>query len=189
MPQLLMPEFVTRSSARRRPDTARELIVDNFAGGGGVSMGIEWATGRPPDIAVNHDPFAVKMHHVNHPGCRHLLEDVWDVDPIEVTRGQSVGLAWFSPDCTYFSSARGGKPIRPKGRKIRALAWVVIRWAKLKRPRVIILENVKEFQHWSPLNEDNMPCPRRKGKTFRHWCSRLRNLGYELECKVLDTAD
>lgn len=123
-----------------------ELVVDNFAGGGGASTGIEMA-GLKVDIAINHDPEAIRMHQTNHPDTRHYCENVWDVDPVEVCEGHPVGLAWFSPDCKHFSKAKGGKPVE---KKIRGLAWVVLRWAALVRPRIIILENVEEFQTWGP---------------------------------------
>ncbi len=125
-----------------------EIIVDNFAGGGGASTGIELATGRIVDIAINHDPDAILMHKTNHPHTEHLQASVWDVDPVEVCRGRPVGLAWFSPDCKHFSKAKGGKPV---DKNIRGLAWVAIRWAAKVKPRVIILENVEEFQTWGPL--------------------------------------
>ncbi len=140
-----------------------ELIVDNFAGGGGASTGIEMAVGRSVDIAINHDPDAIKMHKANHPTTRHYCEDVWQVDPVEVCNGQPVGLAWFSPDCTHFSRAKGGKPV---DKNIRGLAWVAIRWAALVRPRVIMLENVPEIRTWGPLGEDGKPIKERSGETF-----------------------
>lgn len=124
-----------------------ELIVDNFAGGGGASTGIEEATGLSVDIAINHDPEAIRMHKTNHPSTKHYCESVWDVDPLEVCKGRPVGLAWFSPDCKHFSKAKGGKPVE---KKIRGLAWIVLKWAALVRPRVIMLENVEEFQTWGP---------------------------------------
>ena len=163
-----------------------ELIVDNFAGGGGASIGIERAIGRAVDIAINHDPASIAMHSANHPHTRHLCESVWEVDPVEVTAGRPVGLAWFSPDCTHFSRAKGSVPV---SKKIRGLAWVVIRWAKRVRPRVIILENVREFETWGPLNDDGRPCPIRKGQTFKRWIGCLRGQGYKVEMKVLDAAD
>ena len=164
-----------------------ELIVDNFAGGGGASLGIEWALGRSPDIAVNHDPEALAMHQANHPATRHLCESVWDVNPREVCAGRPVGLAWFSPDCTYHSKARGGKPFRDRrrARRIRGLAWVVIRWAKAVQPRVIILENVEEWRDWGPLADDGRPCPRRRGQTFRRWVAGLEAAGYRVEWREL----
>lgn len=124
-----------------------ELIVDNFAGGGGASTGIELATGKSVDIAINHDPEAIKMHKANHPHTKHYCENVWEVDPVEACNGHPVGLAWFSPDCKHFSKAKGGKPVE---KNIRGLAWVVLKWAALVRPRVIMLENVEEFQTWGP---------------------------------------
>ncbi len=154
-----------------------ELIVDNFAGGGGASTGIEWALGRSPDIAINHDKTALAMHKANHPRTLHLCEDVWNVDIKAVVAGRPVGLAWFSPDCKHFSKAKGGKPVE---KKIRGLAWVALRWAGLVRPRVIVLENVEEFQQWGPL-VDGHPCKRRAGMTFKRWCTQVRNLGYVLE--------
>ena len=125
----------------------RELIVDSFAGGGGASTGIELATGRPVDIAINHDPDAILMHKTNHPRTEHIQASVWDVDPVEVCAGRPVGLLWASPDCKHFSKAKGGKPV---DKNIRGLAWIVLRWAGTVRPRVIILENVEEFQTWGP---------------------------------------
>lgn len=124
-----------------------ELIVDNFAGGGGASTGIELATGYSVDIAINHDPEAIKMHKANHPNTKHYCENVWAVDPVKACGGHPVGLAWFSPDCKHFSKAKGGKPVE---KNIRGLAWVVLKWAALVRPRVIMLENVEEFQTWGP---------------------------------------
>lgn len=170
---------------------ADELIVDNFAGGGGASRGIELALGRSPDIAVNHDPEAVAMHQANHLLTRHLCGNVWDVDPRAVTSGRRVGLAWFSPDCTFHSKARGGVPFRdPKSAKgRRGLAWVVVRWARAVRPRVIALENVEEFQSWGPLGDDGRPCPARRGHTFRRWVGQLRNLGYAVEWRELRACD
>jgi DNA (cytosine-5)-methyltransferase 1 len=163
-----------------------ELIVDNFAGGGGASLGIEWALGRSPDIAINHDAEAIALHAENHPETRHYCNDVWKVDPVEACRGRPVGLAWFSPDCKHFSKAKGGKPVE---KKIRDLAWVVVRWAKAVRPRVIILENVEEFADWGPLLETGMPCPLRKGLTYRRWRRALETIGYRLDERELVAAD
>lgn len=126
----------------------RELVVDNFAGGGGASTGMELALGAPVDIAVNHNADAIAMHKVNHPYTRHYQEDVWKVDPLEVTQGRSVGLLWGSPDCTHFSKAKGGTPVE---KKIRGLAWVLLKWAGKVRPRVIMMENVEEFTTWGPI--------------------------------------
>ncbi len=163
-----------------------ELIVDNFAGGGGASMGLEKAIGRSVDIAINHDPKALAMHKVNHPGTRHICEDVFNVDPEEVCDSKPVGLAWFSPDCKHFSKAKGGKPVE---KKIRGLAWVAIRWASKVKPRIIILENVEEFEHWGPLNSLNMPCPARKGDTFKQFVNELEKLGYKVEWRLLRACD
>lgn len=164
----------------------REIIVDSFAGGGGASTGIEIALGRSPDIAINHDAEALSMHAANHPETLHLPHNVWKVDPHAVTAGRPVGLLWASPDCKHFSKAKGGKPV---ARNIRDLAWVVVRWAKQVQPRVIILENVEEFQGWGPLLADGMPCPDRKGETFRQWTGELRKLGYKVEWRELRACD
>jgi len=163
-----------------------ELIVDNFAGGGGASLGIEQAIGRPVDIAINHDREAISMHMANHINTDHHCEDVFEVDPIEATGGQPVGLAWFSPDCKHFSKAKGGRPVE---KKIRGLAWVVVKWAAKVKPRVIILENVEEFQTWGPLNKDDKPCPKRKGLTFRRWIREIKKLGYQVDWKELRACD
>lgn len=167
-------------------DIHHEMIVDNFAGGGGASTGIEMALGRAVDAAINHDPQAVAMHVANHPQTKHYCESVWDVNPLEVTQGRPVGLAWFSPDCKHFSKAKGGKPVE---KKIRGLAWIVLRWAALVRPRVIMLENVEEFKTWGPLTEDGRPCPARKGKTFRSFVHQLQEKGYAVETRELRACD
>lgn len=163
-----------------------ELIVDNFAGGGGASTGIELATGYSVDIAINHDPEAIKMHKANHPNTKHYCENVWAVDPVKACNGHPVGLAWFSPDCKHFSKAKGGKP---KDKNIRGLAWVALRWAGLVRPRVIMLENVEEFKTWGPLNRRHRPIKSRQGKTFEKFVQQLTDLGYEVKFKELIAAD
>jgi len=149
----------------------REIIVDNFAGGGGASTGIELATGRSVDIAINHDENAVAMHTTNHPDTLHYCESVFDVNPLAATAGRPVGLAWFSPDCRHFSKAKGSKPVE---KEIRGLAWIVIRWALAVRPRVMMLENVEEFKTWGPLLAAEMrPDPTRAGETFEAFCGML----------------
>ena len=163
-----------------------ELIVDNFAGGGGASTGIEMATGYSVDIAINHDPEAIKMHKANHPNTKHYCENVWAVDPVKACNGHPVGLAWFSPDCKHFSKAKGGKP---KDKNIRGLAWVACRWAGLVRPRVIMLENVEEFKTWGPLNRKHHPIKSKQGKTFEKFVQQLTDLGYEVQFKELVAAD
>lgn len=163
-----------------------ELIIDNFAGGGGTSTGLEQAFGRPVDVAINHDPKALAMHRANHPETKHYCESVWDVDPIEVTGNQPVGLVWLSPDCKHFSKAKGGKPVE---KKIRGLAWVALRWAAKTRPRVIMLENVEEFKTWGRATENGRPCPKHKGETFRSFVKALRYQGYQVEWRVLVACD
>ncbi|MCU3009163.1 DNA cytosine methyltransferase [Enterobacter hormaechei subsp. hoffmannii] len=152
----------------------REIIVDNFAGGGGASTGIEMAIGRSVDIAINHDPNAVAMHTTNHPDTLHYCESVFDVNPQLATAGRPVGLAWFSPDCRHFSKAKGSKPVE---KEIRGLAWIVIRWALAVRPRVMMLENVEEFKTWGPLivsaDGGQRPDPERAGETFEAFCGML----------------
>jgi DNA (cytosine-5)-methyltransferase 1 len=171
-----------------------ELIVDLFAGGGGASLGIEQALGRSPDVAINHDVEAVAMHAANHPATWHLISDVWEVAPEAVTAGRPVGLLWASPDCKHFSKAKGGRPVK---KRIRALAWIVIKWARTVCPRVIILENVEEFATWGPLVQKTdgngvklvdlhgspvmVPCKARRGQTFHRWRRQLERLGYRVE--------
>ncbi|HDY3606860.1 MULTISPECIES: DNA cytosine methyltransferase [Klebsiella] len=141
-----------------------EIIVDNFAGGGGASTGIELAIGRSVDIAINHDPNAVAMHTTNHPDTLHYCESVYSVRPKVATAGRRVGLAWFSPDCRHFSKAKGAKPVE---KAIRGLAWIVLRWGLDVDPRVMMLENVEEFKTWGPLLAAEMrPDPDRVGETF-----------------------
>ncbi|QMV73620.1 DNA cytosine methyltransferase [Comamonas piscis] len=167
-----------------------ELIIDNFAGGGGTSTGLEAAFGRPVDIAINHDPEALAMHAANHPHTKHLCESVWDVKPAEVTGNQPVALVWLSPDCKHFSKAKGGTPVN---KRIRGLAWVGMRWAAVCKPRVLMLENVEEFQTWGPLivGEDGTarPDPARRGKTFESFVRQLRGLGYQVEWRELRASD
>lgn len=198
-------------------DIHDELIVDLFAGGGGASVGIEMATGRQVDVAINHDADAVAMHEANHPQTRHMQADVFEVDPREATEGRPVGLLWASPDCTFFSKARGGKPLRNRQKKRRALAWVVTRWAGQVRPRVIMLENVEEFTDWCPLvarrdrktgrvvradgtvarpgervaleDQQLVPCGRRPGHRFRAWVRSLEAHGYRVEWRELRACD
>lgn len=195
----------------------KELFIDNFAGGGGASTGIEMAIGRSVDIAINHDPDAIAMHKANHPATKHYCEDVWQVDPVKACAGNPVALAWFSPDCTHFSRAKGGKPV---DKNIRGLAWVTVKWAALVRPKVIMLENVPEIQTWGPLGADSKPDKAHTGETFdgfirslttgldkthpafAEMCSALEiepdsdlagrisaGLGYDLEYRVLRSCD
>ena len=163
-----------------------KLFVDNFAGGGGASTGIEMATGISVDIAINHDPEAIRMHKANHPSTKHYCENVWSVDPVEACNGHPVALAWFSPDCKHFSKAKGGKP---KDKNIRGLAWVALRWAGLVRPDVIMLENVEEFKTWGPLNRRHHPIKAKQGVTFEKFVSQLEDLGYKVEHRELVAAD
>lgn len=162
-----------------------EIIVDSFAGGGGASTGIEVATGRVVEIAINHDPDAILMHSVNHPFTEHYQASVWDIDPAEVCKGRPVGLAWFSPDCKHFSKAKGAALV---DKKIRGLAWIVLRWAAKVRPRVIILENVEEFVTWGPVRKGK-PVKRKAGQTFQKWKRQLLDLGYAIDHRELVAAD
>ncbi len=176
------------------------LIVDNFAGGGGASTAIEAALGRAVDYAINHDAEALRMHETNHPGTVHIRNNIWQVDPLDVTRGRPVDLAWFSPDCKHFSKAKGGKP---REKSIRDLAWVVVHWVKrlqdaAKRSgdpdwrkiiKLICIENVEEFQTWGPLCDEGKPIKERAGETFRQWCSELRKRGGKIEFKELRACD
>jgi DNA (cytosine-5)-methyltransferase 1 len=171
-------------------DLGHELIIDNFAGGGGTSTGLEAAFGRPVDIAINHDPEALAMHAMNHPHTKHLCESVWEVDPIAVTRNQPVALVWLSPDCKHFSKAKGGAPVE---KRIRGLAWVALRWAAKCKPRVIMLENVEEFKTWGPLIIDAdgkaRPDPAKRGKTFDSFVRQLRAHGYQVDWREMRACD
>lgn len=183
-------------------DLGNELIIDNFAGGGGTSTGLEQAFGRPVDIAINHDPEALAMHALNHPHTHHLCESVWDVRPDVVTKNQPIGLVWLSPDCKHFSKAKGSTPVE---KSIRGLAWVGMRWLALTKPRVMMLENVEEFQDWGPLisyeyeveDEAGEPCtlvgwkpdPNKKGKTFESFIRQIRAHGYDVDWKEMRACD
>lgn len=167
-------------------DTKPEIDGVLFCGGGGADTGIEQATGTPVDFAINHDSEAIGMHAVNHPQTVHFKEDVFAVHPLVATRGRPVRILWASPDCTHFSIAKGGKPVE---KKIRSLAWVVVKYAKTVRPRIIYVENVKEFQTWCPLGSDNRPDKSRSGETFNKWVNELKKLGYQVEWRVLSACD
>jgi DNA (cytosine-5)-methyltransferase 1 len=175
---------VTRSPLLRIHDD--ELILDSFAGGGGASLGIEWALGRSPDKAINHDPPALAMHAANHPDTEHILGSVWDQRPRDVCGRRRVALAWWSPDCTHHSNARGGKP---KDKGIRALADVALTWAREVRPRVNVIENVKEFCDWGPLDEHGKPISELKGMEFKRWWREWEALGYAIEMRKLKACD
>lgn len=162
------------------------LIVDLFAGGGGASTGIKEALGRGPDIAINHDPEAIAMHAANHPETRHYCENIWKVDPRKAVDGKEVDFLWASPDCKHFSKAKGSKP---KDRKIRSLAWSIIRWAAWTSPRVIAMENVEEFRDWGPLDRSGIPIKALAGTTFINFVNALHKLGYKVDYRVLHACD
>lgn len=162
------------------------LIIDSFAGGGGASTGIKMATGRDPDIAINHNAEAMAMHRANHPNTKHYIEDIWGVDPIAVTEGQPVDLMWLSPDCTHFSRAKGSAPKSPR---IRGLANVVFTWILYVRPRIIILENVEEFKDWGPLDENDKIIEALKGKLFNRYINSLKWWGYHVDYRKLTACD
>lgn len=163
------------------------LIVDLFAGGGGASVGIEMALGRSPDIAINHSPAAVAMHTANHPNTRHYCQDIWNVQPTHATKGKPVDLLWGSPDCTHFSKAKGAAPTRDA--KIRDLAWILVKWAREVSPRVIIMENVEEFQGWGPLDLHGKIIDIHRGATFKAFIRSLRRLGYKVEWREMRACD
>lgn len=164
----------------------RDLIIDCFAGGGGASVGIEMALGRPVDIAINHDPQAIRMHKVNHPDTLHLTEDIFKVDLQRYVKGRHVALMWASPDCTSHSKAKGGQP-RKSG--LRILPWAVYKHAKEILPDVIIMENVEEIQQWGPLDENGHPIKERLGEDYKKFISAMKGLGYIFDSRELVAAD
>lgn len=168
----------------------REIVIDSFAGGGGASEGIRAALGYDPDIAVNHDRMALAMHRINHPGTRHIEEDVITVDAVSMCGGRPIGMLWMSPDCKHHSKAKGG---RPRDKNIRGLAWTIVGWVhrlpKWQRPRVVFLENVEEFADWGPLTEDGQPCSARKGQIFREFVRAWEAMGYRVEWRELRASD
>lgn len=164
-----------------------EIVVDLFAGGGGASEGIELALGRPVSLAVNHSRTAIECHQRNHPHTHHEIADVWEVDPVEACAGRPVGLLWASPSCTHYSRAKGAH--NPKSAEIRSLPWVVIRWARTVKPRVILMENVPEFLDWGPLDAHGHPIKSKRGRTFKIWLGKLKAQGYQVEWRTLVAAD
>lgn len=165
--------------------TTRGLIIDLFAGGGGASSGIELATGRSPDLAINHSPAAIAMHAANHPRTEHRCESILDVDPVAATGGRPVDLLWASPCCTHFSRARGGTPV---SKQLRGLGWQVRRWAGQTRPELIICENVAEWETWGPVRHGR-PQASRKGAYFRQLVAALQGMGYSVDYRTLNAAD
>ena len=163
-----------------------DLIIDCFAGGGGASVGIEMALGRGVDIAINHDPEAIKMHKVNHPNTLHLTEDIFKVDLQKYVNGRKVSLMWASPDCTNYSKAKGGQP-RKSG--LRILPWAVYKHAKQILPKVIIMENVEEIQQWGPLDEKGRPIKERQGEDYKKFITAMKGLGYRFNSRELVAAD
>lgn len=164
----------------------KDLIIDCFAGGGGASVGIEMALGRPVDIAINHDPQAIRMHKVNHPDTLHLTEDIFKVDLKKYVAGRHVSLMWASPDCTSHSKAKGGQP-RNKG--LRILPWAVYKHAKAILPDVILMENVEEIQQWGPLDEAGHPIKERAGEDYKRFIAAMKKLGYDFDSRELVAAD
>ena len=190
-----------------------EITVDGFCGGGGWSTGFEFAIGRPVDIGINHDKYAIAMHKKNHPFTEHYNENIFEVDPYKATKGRPVGWAHFSPDCTHFSRAKGGTPVK---KSIRGLAWVVTKWAGTVHPRIISMENVPEFMSWGSLcarrNKDGriyrmdgtlaekgtyvpyseqqlVPNKKKQGKTFKRFINVMKSFGYKCEWKILTASD
>lgn len=149
-------------------------------------MGIEMALGRPVDIAINHDPQAIRMHKVNHPDTLHLTEDIFEVDLQRYVKGRHVALMWASPDCTSHSKAKGGQP-RKSG--LRILPWAVYKHAKEILPDVIIMENVEEIQQWGPLDENGHPIKERLGEDYKKFISAMKGLGYIFDSRELVAAD
>ena len=162
------------------------LIIDMFAGGGGASVGIEMALGRQVDIAVNHDPMAIRMHQMNHPDTLHLTEDVFTVNLAKYVKGRHVSLMWASPDCTSHSKAKGGQP-RLSG--LRILPWAVVKQTRSVMPDVIIMENVEEIQEWGPLDENGYPIKEKAGQDYRRFITAMMSLGYEFDSRELIAAD
>ena len=182
----MVQQDVQKSKKRKREGTMRDLIIDCFAGGGGASVGIEMALGRPVNIAINHDPDAILMHKTNHPDTLHLTEDIFSVDLKKYVKDRHVALMWASPDCTSHSKAKGGQP-RAKG--LRILPWAVFKHAKEILPDIIIMENVEEIQQWGPLDEKGHPIPERKGEDYKKFITAMTSLGYNFDSRELVAAD
>lgn len=123
-------------------------VVVLMAGFGGSSIAVEEALGRHPDAALNHWDLGLGVHAANYPQTAHFCAGAMETDPRMVAPGKRIGLLWLSPDCRHFSPAKGSPIVSPR---IRALAWVVMPWIILRRPDVIILENVEAFMTWGPV--------------------------------------
>jgi DNA (cytosine-5)-methyltransferase 1 len=180
------------STASRQPDDEfswlyeHGMTIDLFAGGGGASVGIEKALHRPVSLALNHNPYAVALHAVNHPRTRHICQDIETADPLEATRGRPVFLLWASPSCTQFSRGRHALPAE---RQLREMGWRVIDWVRATRPVIVCLENVVEYLKWGPLNADGYPIREREGETWNAFVAAFRELGYDIDWQRLNAAD
>jgi DNA (cytosine-5)-methyltransferase 1 len=180
-------KFFWFNDAHDHPLPTRPIVVDGFAGGGGASVGLARALGRDVDVAINHDREAIAMHMANHPRTKHYCENIWTVDPLDATEGREVLAAWFSPDCTHHSKARGAKPVK---KNIRALAWIAVKWAEAVKPKIIFVENVEEFRQWGPVDKvTKRPIESKKGVTFDLWVWKLRELGYTVEWREMVASD
>ena len=191
-----------------------EIVVDFFCGGGGAGTGLEMGLGRAVTVAKNHSPAAISMHTINHPHAKHFTTDVFEGDPDTECGGRAVGWFHMSPDCTHHSQAAGGQP---RKREIRNLSWIGLKWAGMKRPRVISLENVKQILQWGPLvakrckstgrviklgggiagpgevvpvgEQFLVPDPKRRGQTWAVFVAELQRLGYAVEWRVIKACD
>ena len=187
----------THATRQRQPqsvaDTApagKEIVVDGFAGGGGTAEGIREAMGKSVELAYNHSRHALAMHEANHPYTAHCKADIRQISPAEIARRNPIRLAWFSPDCRHYSKAKGGAPLRNReDLRNRDLPWVAVRWAREAQPRIVMVENVEEWEDWGPLAADGKPDPARKGETFSRWMHAFEGAGYKLEHEVLRGCD
>lgn len=163
--------------------------VDLFCGAGGSSTGLAQAVERHGArlelLAVNHWTTAVETHAANHPWAEHRCASLDALDARKEVSGK-LDLLVASPECTHHSSARGGKPMSDQS---RASAWHVTAWAEQLRPRTILVENVREFQSWGPLDARGRPIKARAGETYDAWIQSLRSMGYRVEARVLNAAD
>ena len=164
--------------------------ADLFCGAGGTSSGLIAAAqemGLEVElIAINHWPAAIATHSANYPWAKHICARIEEIRPRDVVPGGRLHLLVASPECTFHSVARGGRPIEDQK---RMPAWGVVQWAQELYVENIVIENVPEFARWGPLGANGQPLKSMVGETYRAFLQALRSLGYHVEERIICCAD
>ena len=179
-----------RSVKASEPADDEFICADLFCGGGGTSEALKQAAaamGIPYKLyAVNHWSTAIDTHEVNHPEAKHACAGVGDVDPLKFVPEGRLDLLMASPECIFYSSARGGKPVNDQR---RSTAWDVVDiWVPALKPKQLLIENVPEFMNWGDLYPSDYhiaklrdrPNPKFKGRIFEEYIGKLKK-DYRIE--------